>query len=329
MKREAGRGFVPVLHGATEASADEIDQLIAAEAVAAALVTRGFTTEVIGLGLDLRALQELAPKRPLVAFNLVDALAGEARLSATVPVLLERLKVPFTGASAAAYLDTLSKLAMKQAIDAACLPTAEWSECGLGLPEDELAIVKPVFEHGSLGLDDSSVVPGRKAAELIEQRNQRYHTPHFAEVFVEGREFNVSLLQRTGKVEVLPIAEILFQTPGEGVHIVGYAAKWSPDHPTYEGTPRRFGLEDEEPNLAHQLKTLALRCWALFGLSGYARVDFRVSSHGEPYILEVNANPCLSPDAGFAASARQIGLSYDRLIEAILHASFGGVTANA
>ena len=87
--------------------------------------------------------------------------------------------------------------------------------------------------------------------------------------------------------------------------IVGYDAKWTSDSEAYVGTPRRFGLENDEPALAAELVKLAKSCWDLFGLAGYARVDFRVDREGKPTILEVNVNPCLNPDAGFAAAAAQ------------------------
>lgn len=322
-------GFVAILHGATPDRADEIDQQIAAEAVAAALEALGYGTEIIGLGLDLSALQALAAKRPLAVFNLVDALIGDCRLAALVPAALGRLSLRFTGAPFDVWLATLSKIAVKQALIEARLPTPDWSADGFGLGERGRVIVKPVFEHGSLGLDASSVVPAAEAAALIAARDQHFGTAHFAECFIDGREFNLSLLQAGDEVLMLPIAEICFHGFGEGPHIVGYDAKWAPESAAYRGTPRRFGLEAENPYLALELRSVALKCWELFGLSGYARIDFRVSSNGWPYILEVNANPCLSPDAGFAAAAEQDGFSYERLIDTILAAPLRALKASA
>ena len=70
-----------------------------------------------------------------------------------------------------------------------------------------------------------------------------------------------------------------------------------------------------------QLKTACARLLGLFGLAGYARVDFRVDGDGRPWILEVNVNPCLTPDAGFAAAAFEAGLSYHGLIGEIVDAA--------
>ncbi len=81
---------------------------------------------------------------------------------------------------------------------------------------------------------------------------------------------------------------------------------------------RAFGIEEREPALAAVITTLARRVWNFFGLTGYARVDFRVDEVGAPTVLEINPNPCLAPDAGFAAAAARAGLSYQQLIRHIV-----------
>ena len=83
-------------------------------------------------------------------------------------------------------------------------------------------------------------------------------------------------------------------------------------------TPRRFDFPDPDRGLLETLKDLALRCWELFALRGYARVDFRVDAAGQPWVLEVNTNPCLSPDAGFLAAAARAGLSPTEVVRRIV-----------
>jgi D-alanine-D-alanine ligase len=315
-------GFIPVVHAATSKRPDEIDTLVAAEAVAGALATLGFATEIVAVDLNLRDFEALQRRHPILVFNLVDAVRGDGRLAPVIPSLMDVLGLPYTGAHSDAWLETLSKVATKLKLKREGLPTPEFSVDGSGLDPDAPVIVKAAWEHGSLGLDESSVVMGAEAARVIRERLTRFRTEHFAESYVEGREFNLALLEGAGGAGVLPIAEILFEGWREGApRIVGYDAKWAPESEAYTGTPRRFGLEQDEPKLAARLKQLALACWTLFGLTGYARVDFRVDAKGEPWILEVNVNPCLSPDAGFAAAARQAGLSYAELIGRIVEAA--------
>ena len=104
-------------------------------------------------------------------------------------------------------------------------------------------------------------------------------------------------------------AEIEFLEFAPGApRIVDYAAKWDPASHAYHHTPRRYEFPPTDEALLGELRTLALRCWEVFGLAGYARVDFRVDEAGRPWVLEVNTNPCLSADAGFMAAAHQAGL---------------------
>jgi D-alanine-D-alanine ligase len=324
------KGFIPVLHAATASRPDEIDTLLAAEAVAQALEDLGYATEIVGLSPGLGGLDALPSCRPLVVFNLVDAVNGDGRLAPMVPARLDALGLRYTGARTAAWLDTLSKVATKLKLAHAGLPTPDWSADGQGLDPEADVIVKPVWEHGSLGMDETSVMPGGAVRQAIAERAVRWRTEHFAERFIEGREFNVSLLEGADGIQVLPVAEILFEGFTDSApRIVGYDAKWTPDSPAFVGTPRRFGLEQAEPALARVLARHARACWALFGVSGYARVDFRVDPAGEPYILEVNMNPCLTPDAGFAAAALEAGLAYRDMIGAIVEAPYGRLRASA
>ncbi|RPJ05479.1 MAG: D-alanine--D-alanine ligase, partial [Spirochaetaceae bacterium] len=105
------------------------------------------------------------------------------------------------------------------------------------------------------------------------------------------------------KVEVLPHAEIIFRNfPDDKPKIVNYAAKWDQESPEFTGTPCTFDFPESDRRLLKKLNEISMECWKIFSLSGYARVDFRVDESEIPWVLEVNANPCLSPDAGFFAA---------------------------
>ena len=125
--------------------------------------------------------------------------------------------------------------------------------------------------------------------------------------------------------EVLPPAEIAFTGyPEDRPKIVDYDAKWNPGMFGYDNTPRVFEFAEADTLLLEYLRSLALRCWRVFSLSGYARVDFRVDRGGKPWILEINTNPCLAPDAGFAAAASRAGIGYADLIARIVDAARPG-----
>jgi D-alanine-D-alanine ligase len=163
------------------------------------------------------------------------------------------------------------------------------------------------------------VVAGGRAAEEIATRQARFGGQFFAEAFIEGREFNLALLDGPDGPRLLPIAEIDFvDYPDDRPRIVDYEAKWEDDSFAFGNTPRHFDFPAADGSLLERLGELALATWRLFDLTGYVRVDFRVDSMNKPWILEINVNPCLSPDAGFAAAAARAGMDYDEMIGCIV-----------
>ncbi len=147
----------------------------------------------------------------------------------------------------------------------------------------------------------------------------RYGGSWFAERYVEGREFNITVIERGGAPRVLPMAEMLFEAwPAARPRIVGYDAKWDDASIQSVSTVRRFGVEHREPALARELRFLCEEAWDLFQCRGAARVDFRVAANGQPVILEINPNPGIAPDAGIVAAVRETGLTYGDLIEGLV-----------
>jgi D-alanine-D-alanine ligase len=316
--------YLPVLHGAAADRPDEADTIVTAEAVAAALQRLGYVSEIVHLGLDLSVVAELAARRPMLVFNLVESLAGDSALAQLAPAALEHFGLAFTGSGLAAHHLTLTKTAAKRLLDSAGLPTPRWSTDGSGFAADERIIVKSDSEHASLGLDAGSVVPAAAAHSEITSRQRRFGGTFFAEAYVEGREFNLSLLETAQGPRVLPAAEILFVGfPTDRPRIVDYEAKWATESAAYVNTPRSFDFAPGDAALIAELSGLALTAWRLFGLAGYARIDFRVDGAGRPTILEVNLNPCLAPDAGFVAAAARAGLDYDAVIGSIVTTTKG------
>jgi D-alanine-D-alanine ligase len=312
------------------ASADERDVLVQAEAVKAALVRLGHLVRAESCGLDLETLKRrLNSDRPDRVFNLVESLGGTDALQFVVPALLESLGLRFTGSGTAAIFSSGRKTQAKEQMLLQGLPTPPWCT-SIGTVNGEpfspgRYIVKPTMEHASLGMVDADVIEADNLPSLqaaIEKKTRKLGRDCFAERYIEGREFNLSLLDSPVGPEVLPPAEIRFvdYPPGKP-RIVGSAAKWRDDSFEYHATVRSFEFTSEDASLLSRLSSLATRCWDVMQLSGYARVDFRVDNSGEPWILEANANPCLTPDAGFAAAATRAGLSFDAVVQRILAAT--------
>lgn len=321
------RRRVAIVHGAVAADAapDEQDVLVEVEVVRQGLLALGFAPVTVPLTLDFETVrQQLIQIRPAFVFNLVEAIEGQGRLIQLAPPLFESMNLPFTGARDEAMYATSNKLLAKRLLRLNGLATPAWVAPGEnGLPAPSFPgpyIVKSAWEHASIGIDDGSVTEdGRKLDRIARRRQRRLGGDWFAEAYIEGREFNLGLLAGAGDVELLPPAEMLFvDYPADKRRIVDYAAKWHADSFEFNNTVRRFEFGGEDGPLLAELERIAKACWRLFGLNGYARVDCRVDAAGRPWVLEININPCLSPDAGFAAAAARAGLNLTDVIGRII-----------
>jgi D-alanine-D-alanine ligase len=319
---------VLVLHSdiPPDAPPDEQDTLIQAEAIAQALVSLGHEIVKAPFTPHLSELKALVREtRADLLFNVVEAVDGSGYRAAQAIALFDELGIPYTGNRSEPVVTTCDKPLAKRKLADAGLPTPAWSvpPDWEGLSDTETYIVKSALEDASIGLDDNAVLKGRNAvrarAELCAQR----HGGHwFAEAFVDGREFNVAVLEENSRPRVLPMAEMRFEAWPDGKpKIVGYTAKWNEASLDATHTVRDFSWSEREPELAAQLRELSEQACRLFGLRGYARVDFRVAPSGQPTILELNPNPCIEPGAGFAAAARQAGYDYRELIRRIVEAA--------
>ncbi len=114
----------------------------------------------------------------------------------------------------------------------------------------------------------------------------------------------MALIGDTGGPEILPVSEICFNLKDEP-KILTYNAKWLENSEEYRSSVRKFEFEKTDQNLIEKLKEISLKCWYAMDLNGYVRIDFRVDKDNNLFILEINANPCLSPEAGFIAAALQ------------------------
>lgn len=306
----------------------ELDDLVQVETVRAALLQLGYDPKPLWLTLDMEAARStLRMLSPPFVFNLLEGLEGKGSLIHTGPALLDALGLPYTGCSTEALFMCSNKLLAKQLLRLGGLNTPEWVSRKDSPPKTLLGstlILKSVWEHASTGLDEGSLVhPGDATAleKHMEEKAKAIGTEVFAELYIEGREFNVSLLEGPSGPEVLPVAEILFEAYEESrPRIVCYKAKWDPESFQFHHTPRTFEFQDQQ-ELLPMLQEMALKCWRIFHLRGYARVDIRLDQEGRPWILEVNPNPCISPDAGFMAAARKAGLDSTEVVARILEAS--------
>ncbi len=337
----------PVGEGDDPATADVLDQVAMVED---ALAPLGIPARSLSVD-PRRALEifsgEAFRRSGIVIFNLIESPIGLPAIQTDCAAVLELAGLPFTGSSPAAISLTTDKLATRALLASEGITVAPGGRLdpdiapGGRLDPDRTGpgvlervpppwILKPAYEDASVGLEGDPVCHTREAAlERAAVLTRRFPgQPVLAESFLPGRELNVSLLaDGSGGVEILPVAEIRFEGFPEGMSpVVGYEAKWETGSFADLHTVRVFPSDSEEGHdaeLLAKVREIARETWRLCGLAGYARVDLRLNENGEPCVLEANANPCLSPGAGFMAAAGRAGLSPSDVVRRILIAALG------
>ena len=340
-----------ILHNQVNADSpkDELDVLVQADEVFKSLSELGYQPVTVPFSLDFaRSIRAIKKINPLFVFNLVESLEGNGQLIHLAPSLLDHLGLPYTGGSQEAIYVTSNKILTKKLLQLAGVATPPWLGAGSSRGSAALGagtyLLKSVWEHASNWFADDSIVHIADEAELrllLEKKNRNGrsgppiqgdrgvggHKPppavgagrfgrFFAEKYIGGREFNQAILAG----ESLPISEIQFiEFPDDKLRIVDFRAKWEEQSYEYTHTPRSFEFADADQPLLAELRAVAGRCWEFFNLSGYARIDFRVDAENRPWVLEINTNPCLSPDGGFYAAAERAHLSFTRMVERIVN----------
>jgi D-alanine-D-alanine ligase len=333
MKAHQEKVKAVILYGAVapDAPADEQDVLEEVGGIAGVLTRPGFSQVAVPVTLDLKkAAATVLKHKPTFVFNLVESIEGSGRFIHMVPSLLDFLGVPYTGAPTEGMFLTSNKLIAKEVMAANGLPTIPWATETMihkgEVPFETPCLLKSSWEHASIGIKDDSFITRREdLVPLLDKRADGTGRGLYLEPYVEGREFNVAMLGGDNGVEVLPVSEILFTNyPAGKPRLVDYRAKWVEDSFEYENTPRTFEFEGDDLKLVDDLKRISLDCWRVFGLRGYARVDFRIDMAGNPLIMEINANPCINPESGFIYTSQEIGLDYAGIIERIIQDSIPG-----
>ena len=309
---------IAILFDGASAYATEPDMLIlgTVEAIEKALVDEGNKVTYIPIHMDGKWIGKLQRGKFDLAFNMCEGIDGVATLEPAVIGVLELFGIPFTGASSYTTNVCLRKHVVNTLLDKAGLPVPRFGALRRGgaLPSVGYpAIVKPAAEDASLGIEQRSVVRNsRQMAERVHAMLESWDEI-IVQRYIDGREVNVGVLGDT----VLPISEIVFDGMPEGSwKIVTYQSKW------ITGSDEDLGAVPRCPaklprKVAQEARDVALAAWKLVGGTGYGRVDMRIDDEGRPWILEVNANPDIAPDAGLARMASVAGMPYSALIRDI------------
>ena len=309
---------VGILFDGASAFASSPDQLIlgTVDAVQAELAREGNEIVRIPAHQDAKWVDKLRRARVDLVFNLCEGIDGVAALEPPVISVLELLGLPYTGSSSWTTSLCLRKHVVNAALERAGLPVPKFAVVRKGgaIPTVGFpAICKPAAEDASIGVEQRSVVRTTRAlTERVDAMLERWDEV-LVQRYVQGREVNVGVLGDA----VLPIAEIDFGAMPKGMwRIVTYKSKWETGSDEDVGSAPRCPARLPAA-MASQLRRVAIAAWRLVGGSGYGRVDMRIDERGRPWILEVNANPDIAPDAGLARMARVAGIDYGALVRQV------------
>jgi D-alanine-D-alanine ligase len=302
---------------------DELDVLDQVEWIEKNMLELGIETYRKGITADfMNEVAALAANRKDFdfVFNLVESINNKGELCYFVPALLNMYSIPFSGNPVEAMFITTSKALTSKTLKSSGINNPGGyspSEYSKLIPGNQY-IIKPVWEDGSLGITGESVFT---FTPEYEQKLKAYKDTHWlVEDFIDGREFNISVLPGENGPEVMPPAEMVFHNfKSDMPKIVDFRAKWEEGTFEYENTIRNFPGDDLDPVLKERIMSVALECWYVFGLKGYARVDMRIDKNNNPYGIEVNANPCLSPDSGLVAATEAAGLPFPVVLQRIIN----------
>jgi len=292
-----------------------------ADALGARSGTRAALLACHGTSFDF--VDRLRADPPDLVFNLCESLAGDSRGEAAVPAILDTLGLSYTGSGAATLALALHKPLAKAVLRGSGIPVPEGVTIGaiaeLGSADVPLpAIVKPAREDASVGITRNSVVRDHASLERqAREVNESLGQAALVERYVEGREIYVGFLGG----DLLPFTEIDFSAmPPDRPRIVTYDAKWIEGSEDWRQTPSGVASIDD-PGLRARIEQVARATFRALELRDYGRVDLRVDADGQPWVIDVNANCALAPDAGFAKAAAAAGLSYPAMIGRIVDAA--------
>jgi D-alanine-D-alanine ligase len=310
------------LEGHTE---KEIDEWRTEYDVTSTLRKSGHDVQCVGVLDSLTELRSaIADGKPDIVFNLLEEFDGIVTYDQHVVAFLELLRQPYTGSNPRGLLLSRDKSLCKQLLAYHRIPTPHFTVFRRGVRVNIPRrlrfplFVKSTTEDASLGIAQASVVEdAAKLKERIAFVQEQVGSDALVEEYIEGRELYVGVMGND-RLTRLPVWEMVFGSmPNSLAAIATRKVKWDKRYQEKYGITTH-AAEDLPAPVVARLDKLSRRIYRALGLSGYARMDFRVTADGQVYVLEANANPNLEAAEDFAESARAAGVTYDELLERLM-----------
>lgn len=278
------------------------------------------------LGVLRRAIEQI---KPHVCFNLLEEFHGLGVYDSHVVSYLELMRQPYTGCNPRGLMLAHNKAMSKMICRYHRIPVPKFAVFAMGRKVRRARklgfplLVKSLTEEGSVGISQASIVhDDDKLSERVEFIHRTVNTDAIAEQYIEGRELYVGVLGND-RLQVLPIWEMVFpKLRDDAPKIATGKVKWDVRYQKKIGLDTRLA-SDIDDGLHRKINHLCKRIYRSLGLSGYARMDLRLTPDGRVYLIEANPNPNLSYGEDFAESAETAGLGYDQLLRKLMSLGIG------
>ncbi|MDH4135067.1 MAG: ATP-grasp domain-containing protein [Gammaproteobacteria bacterium] len=291
-----------------------------------ALRTLGHEVRVVGVYDDLAPVRKTIEEwKPHIAFNLIEDFAGVAAFDYYMVSYLAMMKIPYTGCNPRGLLLARDKALSKKLLAFHRIPVPEFTVFPCGRPVrvsrhlQYPVIVKSLTEEGSVGIAQASFVENdEQLRERVALIHEKFQGDAIAEQYIDGRELYVTVLGNT-QLTVLPVRELAFrETPEKRPRLATYKVKWDPKYRERWGID--YGFAAHLPDgMSERIAALCKRIYRILDLSGYARIDLRLTAAGEMYVLEANPNPGIARDEDTTLSAKKAGFGYEEFIQRLIH----------
>lgn len=301
--------------------------------VCSTLQSLGHEVRALGVQDELHPIRDAVDEfKPDIAFNLLEEFQGSVLFDQNVVSLLELLRVPYTGCNPRGLIISREKALSKKLLVYHRIRVPAFHAFPMGLKvrrPRQLGfplIVKSLTEHASLGISKASIVyDDAELAERVKFVHRRVKTDAIAEQFIEGREIYVSVLGNE-RLTALPARELVIASEhSDPPTIATEKVKHDLEYQERHGIEQKPAV-DLQPSVASALPHLSKRIYRILGLSGYARIDYRVSPDGLIWCLEANPNPEISAGEEFASAAAQAGITYPELLQRLLNLGLKGAS---
>lgn len=291
-----------------------------------ALLKLGHEVTVIGVYDDLGPIRRnIEEWKPHIVFNLLEDFAGNSAFDYYVVSYLEMLETPYTGCNPRGLLLSRDKALSKKLMSYHHIDVPDFQvfsyrkKLGRVRKLPYPMIVKSLIEEGSVGIAQASYVENeQQLRERVAVLHDMTKGDAIAEQYIDGRELYITVLGNS-RLEVLPFRELVFDKVDDGLpRIATYKVKWDYKYRDRWGIDYQFA-RNLPAGIPERLIRVCKRIYRVLDLSGYARIDLRLTSEGKIYILEANPNPAIAGNDESAFAAEKAGISYEQLIQRILN----------